>query len=77
MRLERDVIVCCLLAFLLLVVTGCGKKTDEDEPASPATTETRAETVEAEEPASEVTWGFFICSGFITKSYKPSTCLHF
>ena len=50
MRIERDVIVCCLLAFLLLVVAGCGKKTDEDEPASP----TKTETVEAEKPASEV-----------------------
>ena len=54
MRLERNVIVCCLLAFSLLVVAGCGKKTDEDKPASPAMTETRAETVEAEKPASEV-----------------------
>ncbi len=54
MRLERDVIVCCLLAFSVLVVTGCGKKTDEDKPASPAMTETKAETVEAEKPASEV-----------------------
>lgn len=50
MRIERDVIVCCLLAFLLLVVAGCGTETDEDEPASP----TRTETVEAEKPASEV-----------------------
>lgn len=49
MRLERNVIVCCLLAFSLLVVAGCGKKTDEDKPASPA----RAETVEAEKLASE------------------------
>lgn len=54
MRLERNVIVCCFLAFSLVVVAGCGKKTDEDKPASPAMTETRAETVEAEKPASEV-----------------------
>ena len=50
MRIQRDVIVSCLLAFLLLVVAGCVKKTDEDKPASP----TGTETVEAEKPASEV-----------------------
>ena len=50
MRFERDVVICCLLAFSLVVVAGCGKKTDEDKPESPA----RTETVEAEKPANEV-----------------------
>jgi hypothetical protein len=54
MRLERDIIVCCLLTCSLLLVAGCGKKTDEDKSASPAMTETKAETVEAEKPVSEV-----------------------
>jgi len=54
MRLERNEILSCLLAFLFLTAIGCGKKTDEDEPASATRAEITAETVDPEKPVSEV-----------------------
>jgi hypothetical protein len=53
MRLKRDGILPCLLAFLLLTVVGCDKKADEDEPASVTRTETGAVAVDTEKPVSE------------------------
>ena len=54
MRFERNAVLSCLLALVLLVAIGCDKKTDQDQPPTTTRSETKAPAVAADTPVSEV-----------------------
>ena len=54
MRLKRDALMSCLLAFSLLMMVGCAEKSDEDKPTETAQAQTPAGTVDTDKPVSEV-----------------------
>lgn len=54
MRFERNAVLSCLLALVLLVAIGCDKKTDQDQPPASVKSQTTAPAVATDKPVSEV-----------------------
>ena len=54
MRFERNAVLSCLLALVLLAAIGCDKKTHQDQPPATARGETTAPAIAADKPVTEV-----------------------